>query len=164
MWLKPFRIIAGDPRRRTGEIGGVELVVLLLAQRCGRIARTIGQLTNRIGIEPALALEHAEQDRARGLGAHDPGARRTPPQRVINEAGNGRAVAGAGKAVCHTPALERIGGWPALALDGGEYLDGSRKTRARSHGRPRQSGSPSVSATSTNSGSRTIGMVMTASK
>ena len=89
-----------------------------------------------VAVEAALALEHAEQNRARRVGAHQKSARRTPAQRVVNEAGDGRAVARAGEAMRQTPALERVGRRAALALKISENFDGGGEPRGRRHGRP----------------------------
>ena len=84
----------------------------------------------------ALALEHAEQNSARRVGAHQVGARRAPAQRVVNEPGDGGAVAGAGKAMRKAPALERVRRRAALTLKISENFDGGGKPRSRRHGRP----------------------------
>ena len=84
--------------------------------RSGAYCAPLGELRDRIAVEPALALEHAEQNRARRVVAHQAGARRAPPQRVVDEAGDGGAVAGAGEAMRQPPALERVGGRAPLAL------------------------------------------------
>ena len=134
--LEPFRIITDNMRRRSRKVGGVQPLALVIAQRLGRVLRAAGELGNRLAVEPAFALEHAEQNRARRIGAHDPGARCAPPQRVVDETGNRRAVAGAGKAMRQAPALERVGAGTALSLQIFEDLNGRRQTRRRRHGRP----------------------------
>ena len=88
--IEPFRIIAGDMRRRGGEIAGREPRALVLAQRLRREARAVGELADRLGIEPALAPEHAEHGGARRLGAHQIRARGAPAQRVVDDARRSR--------------------------------------------------------------------------
>ena len=100
------------------------------------MARAVGEPRNRRGIEPALEAEHAEHRCARPIIAHDVRARRAPAQRIVNEAGDRRAVAGAGEAVRKAPVLERIGRRTAPRLDVGQHLDRGGKTRAGRHPRP----------------------------
>src|SRR5581483_11812299 len=72
--IKPFRIIAAYMRRRVLDIRGVEPRALTVSERLRRVARSVGELRDLVGREAPLALEHAEQNRARRLGAHQPGA------------------------------------------------------------------------------------------
>ena len=73
---------------------------------------------------------------ARRLGPHEIGARGAAAQRVIDEAGDRCAVAGAGEAMRQTPVFQRIGRGPASRFDIAEDLDGGGKPRGRRHGRP----------------------------
>ena len=130
--VEPFRIIAGDMRRRVGEVGGRE------PRRARRRSAAAGakrapsaSLRDRLGVEPALAPEHAEQRSRAAFVAHQIGARGPAAQRVVDEAGDRGAVAGAGEAVREAPVLERIGGGTALGLDVGEHLDGGGQRPAR---------------------------------
>ena len=71
---------------------------------------------------------------ARGLClAHEPGRRGLAAQRVIDEAGNGGAIAGAGKAMREAPILERIGRRTPPRFDVGKNLDGGGKSGRRRH-------------------------------
>ena len=66
MRVEPFRIIAGDMRRRAVEIAGFEPRALVVASAAqAHIASHPPACAMASGVEPALALEHAEQDRAR---------------------------------------------------------------------------------------------------
>ena len=67
------------------------------------MAGAIRKIADRVGVEPALALEHAEQNGARRVAAHQIGARGAAPQRVVDQPGNAGTVAGAGKAVRQSP-------------------------------------------------------------
>ncbi len=133
MRIEPFGIVAGDRRRRAVEARGIEPGALVVAQRRRRKARAVGEPRDRRRIELALEPQHAEQHGARALIAHDIGARRPPAQRVVDEAGDRGAVAGAGEAVRKPPVLERIGGRPPPRLDIGDDLDGGREAGAGRH-------------------------------
>ena len=65
MRIEPFRIIAGDVRGRAGHVGGIETLAFVVAQSLGRVLRAVRELGDRLAVEPTLALEHAEQNRAR---------------------------------------------------------------------------------------------------
>ena len=102
--IEPFGIVAGDPRRRAGEVGCIEPCALLVTQRGGRKACAVGKARDCGGVELAFEAEHAEHDRARRVGAHHEGGRGLAPQRVVDEPRDRGAVAGAGKAVRQAPA------------------------------------------------------------
>ena len=74
--------------------------------------------------QAAQLLESAENLGARARLAHDPGGRGLAAQGVVDEAGDRRAVAGAGEAAREPPVLERVGGRTAARLDVGEDFDG----------------------------------------
>ena len=107
--------------------------MLVVGQRLGREARAVGEPRNRLDIEPALARQHAEQHRARRVGAHDPGGRGLAAQRVVDEPGDRGAVAGAGEAMRQAPVLQRLRGRTAARLDIGEDLDGGGEARGGGH-------------------------------
>ncbi len=125
--IEPFRIVARDMGRRAGE-RAAKRRRLRCRQRRGRVARAVAQRRDRRDIEPALAMQHADQHRARARLAHEPGGRRFAAQRVVDQAGNRGAVAGAGKAMRQAPILERIGRRPPPRFDIGKNLDGCGKT------------------------------------
>src|SRR5204862_1743150 len=83
--IEPFRIVAGDPRRGAGEVGGVEPGLLRLAQRRWCEARAVGKGGDRRAIELALEPQHAEHRRAWALILHDVAARGAPAQRVVDQ-------------------------------------------------------------------------------
>ena len=61
MRIEPFRIVAGDMRRRAVEEIGRTSACARLRQRLGRKAPAVGKPRDRLGIEPALEPQHAEQ-------------------------------------------------------------------------------------------------------
>ena len=65
--------------------------------------------------------------------AHQIGGRGAAAQRVIDQAGDAGAVAGAGEAVRQAPVLQRVGGRPPARLDVGQNFDCGGKPRARRH-------------------------------
>ena len=134
--IEPFRIVAGDPGRRASEVGRVEACAFRLVERRRRMARAVGEPRNRRDIEPALEPQHAEHRCAWPVIAHDVRARRAPAQRVVDEAGDRRPVAGAGEAMRKAPVLERIGRRPTPRFDVGQHLDRGGKTRAGRHPSP----------------------------
>ena len=71
--IEPFGIFALDVRRRVGKRCGPERRFLLFGQRLGRKARAAAQRFDGRDIETALALQHADERRARGHLAHEPG-------------------------------------------------------------------------------------------
>ena len=120
-------------RRRTGEVAAFEPPALVGAERLRRKARTVGEPRDRFQVEAAFAPESTEHHRTRRLRAHQEGAGRAPAQRVVDETGDGRAVARAGEPVREAPRLERIGGGPALGLDRGDDLDGGGQAGGGCH-------------------------------
>ena len=136
MRIEPFRIVAGNPRGSTSEIGRAEPRALVLRQRVGRETRAVGEPRDQLGVEVAFKTQHAEDGRAWRLGAHHKGGGGLAAQRVIDQAGDGGAVAGTGKAVRKAPILERSGRRTTLNLDIPENLDGGGNTRGWRHGRP----------------------------
>ena len=81
------------------------------------------QRRNSIDVEAAGLAQRAEHFGAGACFAHDPGGRAFLAQRVIDEARNRRAVAGAGEAVCEAPVLHRVGRRAATRLDVGQHFD-----------------------------------------
>ena len=71
--IEPFRIIALDMRRRVDERIADERRTLRFRQRRRRIARAAAQRLDRRDIKPTLAVQHADQHRARRRLAHEPG-------------------------------------------------------------------------------------------
>src|SRR5262249_7446466 len=132
---EPLRVVAGDPGRSAVETGGVEARALVRGERRRGETPAVGERRDRTGIELALEPQHAERDRARARLPPDVGARGAPAQRVIDEAGDRGAVAGAGEAVREAPVLERIGCRPPPRLDLGNDLDGGGEAGARRHQR-----------------------------
>ena len=66
--VEPFGIVAGDMRRRARrEVRLREPRAFRLAQRRRRKAAAVGEPRDRVDVETAFALEHAEHDRARRL-------------------------------------------------------------------------------------------------
>ena len=102
----------------------------------GRMARAVGELRDRVGIEAALALEHAEQDGARRRLAHEPGRRGAPAQRVIDQPGDGGAVAGAGEAMASAPSPSARRARAGGARRCRRGLRSRRQAVHRGHGRP----------------------------
>ena len=137
MRIEPFRIVAGDMRRRARRGSRVEPRPLGVGQRRaanGARRRRAGRSRRHRACARAAACRART---ARGaVVAHHIGARRAPAQRVVDQAGDRRTVAGAGEAVREPPILERIGGRPPPRLDLGEDLDGGGKTGAGRHQRP----------------------------
>ena len=113
MRIEPFRIVAGDMRRRAGERRRREPRALRVASAApARSARRrrAAQWRRRRARARAPACRAAT---ARGVSAPiTKAARRTPAQRVVDEARDGGAVAGAGEAVRQAPVLERVGRRP----------------------------------------------------
>ena len=66
MRLEPFRIIAGDMRRARPSMSAASSRLRSSSLNAsGAYFSPLGEFGDRVAIEPALALEHAEQDRAR---------------------------------------------------------------------------------------------------
>ena len=130
---EPFGIVAGDMRGGALKRRGREPLALGLAQRRRRVALAGEQRRDRLEIEPARLLERADRLGARRRFAHQPGARRLAAQRVIDEAGNRRAVARAREPVRQAPILHRVGGGTAAGFDVGEDLDGGGNAGCGSH-------------------------------
>ena len=122
--IEPFRIIALNMRRRAGETAALECGPLCFAQRRRRIKRAAAQRIDRRNIQPALAMQHADQHSARGGVVHKRRGRGLSPQRVINETGDSSAVAGACKSVRQPPVFERVSRRTPLHFDVGKDLDG----------------------------------------
>ena len=135
MRVQPFRIIAGDVRRRVVERARGQRRALGPAQRLRRKAFAVAQIGDGIGIHAALEPEHAEHARARRVGVHQPGARRPPPQHVPDQAGNRRAVARAGIAMRGAPLLQRLRRGNALRVDGLDQFDGGGQPGSGGHSR-----------------------------
>ena len=111
----------------------VSLRTLGVGQRRRRMARAVGKPRHRIGIEAALAHQHAERHAARAVVAHDEGRGCLPPECVVDQAGDGGPVAGAGEAVRQAPILQRIGRRTTPRADVGENFDGCREACAGGH-------------------------------
>ena len=141
--IEPFGIIAEHVRRRVGHVGRRELAALRIGQGRQRIARTVDEARHRLDIEAALAHQHAEHRAARAVVAHHEGGRGASAQRVVDQPGNGGAVAGTGEAVRQAPILQRIGRGPSPRLDVGEDLDCRREFCSGRHGASSH-GSPSM--------------------
>ncbi len=135
MGVEPFRIVAGDMSRRAFEAGGLEPGALVVGQRRRGEAAAVAQAGNGVSaLLPAGEPQRAEQHGAGIVPAHHIARRGTPAQRVMHQAGNGGAVAGAGEAVVAAPVLQHVGGRPARGVNGGEDFNGSGKPRGRRHG------------------------------
>ncbi|BAQ45288.1 conserved hypothetical protein [Methylobacterium aquaticum] len=129
----PFRHVAGDVDGGVGERPGLEAGPLRLGQRGGGEALAGEQLGDRLGGEPALEPQRADQHGAGRVLAHDPGGGGAAAQRVVDERGDGGAVAGAGEAVGEAPILEGVGDRAAALGDVGQDLDGGGEAGARGH-------------------------------
>ena len=134
--IEPFRIIAGHIWWRAVEARAIEPRALVVGERLRRVARAVGKLGNRICVEMALVFEHAKENSARRVRAHQVGTRRAPAQRVVDEPGNGGAVAGAGEAVREAPGFQHVGRRPPLSFNGCEYVDCSGESGCWRHGKP----------------------------
>ena len=126
MRVEPFRIVAGDPGRRACKRGAFERRALGRLERRRRMAGTVAQARDRLHVELALQPQHAEHQVARPLPAHEKSRRSLAAERVIDDARDGGAIAGAGETARQAPGLERVGRRPALRLDLGQDLDGCR--------------------------------------
>ena len=93
---EPFGKIPRDMGRRAGKVGGGEPRPLGVGQRRRRVAVAREQRRKRLDVEPARLPQRAEDFGPRARFAHDPGGRAFPSQRVIDEARDRGAVAGAG--------------------------------------------------------------------
>ena len=133
--IEPFRIIAGDVRRRIVERSRGQRGALALAQRLRREPAAVAQRGDGVDIHAALELQHAQHARPRRIVVHDPGARGAPPQHVPDQAGDRGAVAGAGIAVRGAPLLQRLRRRNALGVDGIDQFDGRGEPRCGSHSR-----------------------------
>jgi hypothetical protein len=91
--VEPFRIVAGNMRRRVLDRPRRERGALGLAQWRRRKTPAVTERRDRIDIHAALALQHAEHTRARRVVVHDPCARRATPQHVPDQAGDRGAIA-----------------------------------------------------------------------
>ena len=131
--IEPFRIVARDPRRGAVEVRGIEPRALPVGERRRRKAAAVGQARDRVEVKLALQPQHAEQRRARRALAHHEGRRRLAAQRVVQQPGNGGAVAGTGEAMRKTPILEGVGSRPPPRFDIGKHLDGGGDARGRRH-------------------------------
>ena len=134
--VEPFRIIARDARRHTRHVGCVQALTFVIAQHRRTVVRAVCQFGNRVGVEPAFALEHAEQNRARRFRAHQECARSPASQRVINQTGDTGAVAGTGEAMRQTPGLERVAGRTAVGLKRLKDFNGGGKFCGGGHDKP----------------------------
>ena len=132
---EPFRKIARDMGRRAGKVGGGEPLPLGVGQRRRRMALAREQRRNRLDVEAARLPQRAEDFGPRRRLAHDPGGRAFPPQRVIDEARDRGAVAGAGEAMRQAPVLHRVGRRPAPGVDVGEHFDCGGGAGGGDHGR-----------------------------
>ena len=125
MRVEPFGIVAAHMRRRAVEARGAQRA---RARRplsgAGAKRAPSAQLAIASASSPRSRAQHAEQHRARRVGAHDPGGRRLAAQRVVDQPRDRRAVARAREAVREAPILEALRGRAAARLDIGEDLDG----------------------------------------
>ncbi len=79
MRFEPFRIVAGNPGRRTVETGGVEPRAFGIGERRRCEPAAIGKPCDRGGVQLAFEPQHAEQHRARRVIGHDECSRRLSP-------------------------------------------------------------------------------------
>ena len=131
--VQPFRIIAGDVRRRIVEGARGQRRAFGLAQRLRRKSFAVAQIGDSLGRHAALEPEHAEHARPRRIGVHQPGAGCAPPQHVPDQACNRGAVARAGIAVRGAPLLQRFRRRNALRVDGLDQFDGGGQPGGGSH-------------------------------
>ena len=131
---EPFRKIAQNMRRRVGQIRGGEARAFGFGELRRRVAFAGEQRRNSIDVEAAGLAQRAEHFGAGACFAHDPGGRAFLAQRVIDEARNRRAVAGAGEAVREAPVLHRIGRRAATRLDVGQHFDRGGDAGSGNHG------------------------------
>ena len=120
-------------RRRSGEIRSGEARTFSLRELPRRMALAGEQRGNSISVEAARLPERAEHFGSGACIAHDPGGRAFPAQRVIDEARNRRAVAGAGEAMRQAPVLHRVGRRAATRLDVREHFDRGGDARGGGH-------------------------------
>ena len=123
--IEPIRVFALHGWRRSAERAGIERRPLRFGQRRGRKALAAAQRRDGGDIKPALAMQHAEQHRARARLAHEPAGRRLAAQRVIDQAGNCGAVGRAGETVRQAPVLEHVNSRPPPCFDVGEDFNGA---------------------------------------
>src|SRR5271165_4691983 len=105
-----------------------------VGERRRRVALARKQRRNGRDVEAAGLAQRAENLGARRRLAHDPGGRAFPSERVINEARDRSAVAGAGEAMRKAPVLHRVGRRPTPDLDVGKNFDCGGGARGGSHG------------------------------
>ena len=121
--------------RRAGKVGGGEPRPLGFGERGRRVALAREQRRNGLDVEAARLPQRAKDFRARRRLAHDPGGRAFLPQRVIDEARDRGAVAGAGEAMREAPVLHRIGRRAAPGVDVGQNFDRGGGAGGGDHGR-----------------------------
>src|SRR5665213_49564 len=131
--VEPFRVIAGDMRRRIGQRPRRQCCALAVAQGRRRKPAAVAERGDCLDIHAALELEHAERARARGVGVHDPGAGGAAAQHVPDQAGDRGAVARAGIAVRGAPFLQRFRRRDALGVDGLDQFDSGGEPRGGCH-------------------------------
>ena len=81
----------------------------------------------------AQLLQRADHAGPRARIAHDPGRGRLAAQRIVEKAGDGGAILGAGETMGDPPVLDGFGGRPALFLDVGKDFYGGGDTRGGNH-------------------------------
>ena len=141
MRLKPIRVVAQNVGRRISERAAGERLALGLRQLLRREARAAAQRRNLLDIETALAMQHADEHRARAGPTHQPRRRRFAAQCIVDQPGNRGAIRRAGEPMRETPILERVGSRTSPRFEVGNHLDRSRKTSGRRHaGAPRPAG------------------------
>ena len=80
-----------------------------------------------------FAHRHRQHQRPRRVRAHGPGMRRLPPQRVVDEVADRRAVPCPGEAVGEAPGLQPLGDGAAVRVDIGEHVDGGGNPAGQAH-------------------------------
>ncbi len=131
--IEPFRVIAGDMRRRVFKRSRCQCRTLALRQRLRRKPAAVAQGGHRVGVDTPLEPEHAEHARARRVVVHDPRARCAPAQHIPDQAGDRGAIARAGIAMRGAPFLQRLRRRNALGVDGVDQFDGGGEPRSGSH-------------------------------
>ena len=131
MRIEPFRIVAAHMRRRAVERVG--------AQSARAPSSVSGSGAKRApSREPPRWRRHRARARARSMPSSTARGVSSPmsqadealaAQRVVDEAGDGGAVAGTGEAMRQAPVLERVGRRPRPRLDVGEHFDRGGQAR-----------------------------------
>ena len=120
---KPFGEIPDDMSGGARKIRRGEPRAFGFRELGRRMALAGEQRGDRLDVEAARLPQRAQNFGARAWLAHDPAGRAFLAQRVVDEARDRRAVAGAGEAVREAPVLHRVGRGPAPRLDVGQNFD-----------------------------------------